>query len=217
LLDEIAEMSPQMQIKLLRFLNDGTFRRVGEEREVKVNVRVICATQKNLPELVAEKKFREDLYYRLNVLTLTIPPLRERKEDILPLTKTFVASFSKELHIAEPKLAPSLIEFLSSYYWPGNVRQLRNALYQGLTQLNGNILEAENIQLPDVVNPPALALDSLNGSLDEITKRYEASVLARLYRDYPSTRKLAKRLDISHTAIANKLREYGLNTKKEQN
>lgn len=216
LLDEIAEMSPQMQIKLLRFLNDGTFRRVGEEREVKVNVRVICATQKNLPALVAEKKFREDLYYRLNVLTLTIPPLRERKEDLLPLTKTFVASFSRELNIAEPKLAPSLIEYLSSYYWPGNVRQLRNALYQGLTQLEGNTLDADNIQLPDLVNTPTLALDSLNGSLDEITKRYEASVLSRLYRDYPSTRKLAKRLDISHTAIANKLREYGLNAKKEQ-
>lgn len=76
-----------MQIKLLRFLNDGTFRRVGEEREVKVDVRVICATQKNLPELVAQKKFREDLYYRLNVLTLTIPPLRERQEDILPSQK----------------------------------------------------------------------------------------------------------------------------------
>ncbi len=165
-------------------LNDGTFRRVGE-REVKVNVRVICATQKIYLNWW-QKKIQRGPYYRLNVLTLTIPPLRERKEDILPLTKTFVASFSKELHIAEP-----LIEFLSSYC---NVRQLRNALYQGLTQLNGNILEAENIQLPDVVNPPALALDSLNGSLDEITKRYEASVLARLYRDYPSTRKLAKRL-----------------------
>ncbi|CAK7048664.1 transcriptional regulator TyrR [Providencia rettgeri] len=216
LLDEIAEMSPQMQIKLLRFLNDGTFRRVGEEREVKVNVRVICATQKNLPQLVAEKKFREDLYYRLNVLTLAIPPLRERKEDILPLTKAFVASFSKELHMAEPKLTPSLIEYLGSYDWPGNVRQLRNALYQSLTQLDGHILDADNVQLPTVANTPALALDSLNGSLDEITKRYEASVLSRLYRDYPSTRKLAKRLDISHTAIANKLREYGLNTKKEQ-
>ncbi|APC11660.1 MULTISPECIES: transcriptional regulator TyrR [Providencia] len=216
LLDEIAEMSPQMQIKLLRFLNDGTFRRVGEEREVKVNVRVICATQKNLPQLVAEKKFREDLYYRLNVLTLAIPPLRERKEDILPLTKAFVASFSKELHMAEPKLTPSLIEYLGSYDWPGNVRQLRNALYQSLTQLDGHTLDADNVQLPTVANTPALALDSLNGSLDEITKRYEASVLSRLYRDYPSTRKLAKRLDISHTAIANKLREYGLNTKKEQ-
>ncbi|HBO25106.1 MULTISPECIES: transcriptional regulator TyrR [unclassified Providencia] len=216
LLDEIAEMSSQMQIKLLRFLNDGTFRRVGEEREVKVNVRVICATQKNLPELVAEKKFREDLYYRLNVLTLTIPPLRSRKEDILPLTKVFVSSFSKELNISEPKLASSLLESLNRYYWPGNVRQLRNVLYQGLSQLEGNLFEADDIQLPDVGNVPNVALDSLNGSLDEITKRYEASVLSRLYRDYPSTRKLAKRLDISHTAIANKLREYGLSAKKEQ-
>ncbi|SUC35385.1 Transcriptional regulatory protein tyrR [Providencia rustigianii] len=216
LLDEIAEMTPQMQIKLLRFLNDGTFRRVGEEHEVKVNVRVICVTQKNLPELVEQKKFREDLYYRLNVLTLTIPPLRERTEDIKPLTKVFVSNFSKELNIDEPKISPSLIEYLSSYYWPGNVRQLRNTLYQALTQFNGNVLDIEDIQLPDVANTPAIALDTLNGSLDEITKRYEASVLARLYRDYPSTRKLAKRLDISHTAIANKLREYGLNTKKEQ-
>ncbi|EEB45093.1 Sigma-54 interaction domain protein [Providencia alcalifaciens DSM 30120] len=216
LLDEIAEMSPQMQIKLLRFLNDGTFRRVGEEHEVKVNVRVICATQKNLPELVEQKKFREDLYYRLNVLTLTIPPLRERSEDIKPLTKMFVANFAKELHIAEPKISPALIESLNSYYWPGNVRQLRNALYQGLSQFNGDILDVGDVQLPDAVNAPAIALDTLNGSLDDITKRYEASVLARLYRDYPSTRKLAKRLDISHTAIANKLREYGLSTKKEQ-
>ena len=116
LLDEIAEMSPQMQIKLLRFLNDGTFRRVGEEREVKVDVRVICATQKNLPELVAQKKFREDLYYRLNVLSLTIPPLRERQEDILPLTEVFVANFSKELNIPKPRLAPSLVDYLSRYY-----------------------------------------------------------------------------------------------------
>lgn len=216
LLDEIAEMSPQMQIKLLRFLNDGTFRRVGEEREVKVNVRVICATQKNLPELVAQKKFREDLYYRLNVLTLTIPPLRDRQEDILPLTDVFVTNFAKELNIAKPRLAPSLIDYLSRYYWPGNVRQLRNAVYQGLTQLEGDVLNAHDIDLPDTDSLPAIAIDSLNGSLDEITKRYEASVLSRLYRDYPSTRKLAKRLEVSHTAIANKLREYGLNQKKEQ-
>ncbi|MGO2346475.1 MAG: TyrR/PhhR family helix-turn-helix DNA-binding protein, partial [Providencia sp.] len=87
---------------------------------------------------------------------------------------------------------------------------------QGLSQLEGNLFEADDIQLPDVGNVPNVALDSLNGSLDEITKRYEASVLSRLYRDYPSTRKLAKRLDISHTAIANKLREYGLSAKKEQ-
>lgn len=110
-------MSPQMQIKLLRFLNDGTFRRVGEEHEVKVDVRVICATQKNLLELVKEGKFREDLYYRLNVLTLTIPPLREHQEDILPLTRDFVKRFSEEQGCEEPRLAPELGQFLCAYHW----------------------------------------------------------------------------------------------------
>ncbi|KLN97301.1 transcriptional regulator TyrR [Moellerella wisconsensis] len=215
LLDEIAEMSPQMQIKLLRFLNDGTFRRVGEEHEVKVNVRVICATQKNLLELVAQKKFREDLYYRLNVLTITIPPLRERQADILPLTEMFIRRFSEEQGMEKPTLSSDLLAHLASYSWPGNVRQLRNAVYQGLTQLESSIFGPRDIALPGSEMTPVVAVDCLNGSLDEITKRYEASVLEMLYRDYPSTRKLAKRLNVSHTAIANKLREYGLSSKKE--
>lgn len=96
LLDEIGEMSPRMQAKLLRFLNDGTFRRVGEDHEVHVDVRVICATQKNLVELVQKGVFREDLYYRLNVLTLNIPPLRDCPQDIMPLTELFVARFADE-------------------------------------------------------------------------------------------------------------------------
>jgi transcriptional regulator of aroF, aroG, tyrA and aromatic amino acid transport len=96
LLDEIGEMSPRMQAKLLRFLNDGTFRRVGEDHEVHVDVRVICATQKNLVELVQKGIFREDLYYRLNVLTLNIPPLRDCPQDIMPLTELFVARFADE-------------------------------------------------------------------------------------------------------------------------
>ena len=215
LLDEIAEMSPQMQIKLLRFLNDGTFRRVGEEHEVHVNVRVICATKKNLLELVAQKQFREDLYYRLNVLTITLPPLRGRSEDIMPLTDIFVSRFSEEQGMDKPHLSPALLAHLSSYSWPGNVRQLRNVVYQGLTKLNGATLTPQDILLPESDDIPIVTLESLEGSLDEITKRYEASVLDRLYRDYPSTRKLAKRLEVSHTAIANKLREYGLNLKKE--
>lgn len=96
LLDEIGEMTPRMQTKLLRFLNDGTFRRVGEEHEVSVDVRVICATQKNLIDLVQRGLFREDLYYRLNVLTLNLPPLRERTQDIMPLTELFVSRFADE-------------------------------------------------------------------------------------------------------------------------
>ncbi len=214
LLDEIGEMSPQMQIKLLRFLNDGIFRRVGEENEVKVNVRIICATQKNLIELVQKGTFREDLYYRLNVLTITLPPLRERQADIMPLTDYFVARFAAEQGLDKPKFSSDLAQFLSGYHWPGNVRQLRNAIYHALTQLQSNKLSPQDIQLPEPEAEVAFNEDSLVGSLDEISKRFERSVLTRLYRHYPSTRKLAKRLDVSHTAIANKLREYGLSGKK---
>ncbi|AIR01681.1 TyrR family transcriptional regulator [Pluralibacter gergoviae] len=215
LLDEIGEMSPGMQTKLLRFLNDGTFRRVGEEHEVHVDVRVICATQKNLVELVQKGLFREDLYYRLNVLTLNLPPLRDRPQDIMPLTELFIARFADEQGIARPKLSADLNMVLTRYGWPGNVRQLKNAVYRALTQFEGYELRAQDILLPDYDTASmAVGEDAMEGSLDDITRRFERSVLTQLYRSFPSTRKLAKRLGVSHTAIANKLREYGLNQKK---
>jgi transcriptional regulator of aroF, aroG, tyrA and aromatic amino acid transport len=215
LLDEIGEMSPRMQVKLLRFLNDGTFRRVGEDHEVHVDVRVICATQRNLVELVQKGLFREDLYYRLNVLTLNLPPLRDRPQDIVPLTELFVARFADEQGLPRPKLAHDLTQLLSRYNWPGNVRQLKNAIYRALTQLEGYELRAQDIQLPDYdAATVPVGDDAMEGSLDDITSRFERSVLTQLYRNYPSTRKLAKRLGVSHTAIANKLREYGLSQKK---
>ncbi|WP_100158147.1 transcriptional regulator TyrR [Proteus columbae] len=214
LLDEIGEMSPQMQIKLLRFLNDGTFRRVGEEHEVNVDVRIICATQKNLWELVQKGLFREDLYYRLNVLTLTLPPLRERKSDIMPLAMHFINQYCLEQKTTKPAISPELSVYLTQYGWPGNVRQLRNTIYQAMAQLIGNTLRQQDITLPEHTADVLFDEDLLEGSLDEMTKRFEASILTRLYRDYPSTRKLAKRLGISHTAIANKLREYNLTNKK---
>lgn len=215
LLDEIGEMSPRMQAKLLRFLNDGTFRRVGEEHEVHVDVRVICATQKNLVELVQKGAFREDLYYRLNVLTLNLPPLRDRPQDIMPLTEMFVARFADEQGVPRPKLASDLGSVLTRYGWPGNVRQLKNAIYRALTQLEGYELRPQDILLPDF-DAAALPVgeEAMEGSLDDITRRFERSVLTQLYRSYPSTRKLAKRLGVSHTAIANKLREYGLSQRK---
>lgn len=215
LLDEIGEMSPRMQTKLLRFINDGTFRRVGEEHEVHVDVRVICATQKNLTELVQRGEFREDLYYRLNVLTIIIPPLRERQQDILPLTELFVARFADEQGVPRPKLSNDMGGFLSKYGWPGNVRQLKNAIYRALTQAEGYELRPQDIVLPEFEVEMSLGDEVLSGSLDDICKRFERSVLTRLYRTYPSTRKLAKRLGVSHTAIANKLREYGLNSSRK--
>ncbi|WP_372772630.1 transcriptional regulator TyrR [Pantoea sp. WEP] len=216
LLDEIGEMSPRMQTKLLRFLNDGTFRRVGEDHEVHVDVRVICATQKNLIELVQRGEFREDLFYRLNVLTLNLPPLRERPLDILPLTEMFVARFADEQGLPRPRLSPQLTPFLTRYNWPGNVRQLKNALYRALTQLEDYELRPQDIVLPEQALDVSLGEEAMEGSLDEITSRFERSVLTRLYLSYPSTRKLAKRLGVSHTAIANKLREYGLGQKRSE-
>jgi len=215
LLDEIGEMSPRMQTKLLRFLNDGTFRRVGEEHEVHVDVRVICATQKNLTEMVQRGEFREDLFYRLNVLTLNLPPLRDRPQDILPLTEMFVARFADEQGVARPRLSPQLNAFLSRYTWPGNVRQLKNVLYRALTQLEGYELRPQDIILPEFTMDIQLGEEAMEGSLDDITSRFERSVLTKLYLSYPSTRKLAKRLGVSHTAIANKLREYGLSKKTD--
>lgn len=203
-----------MQTKLLRFLNDGTFRRVGEEHEVHVDVRVICATQKNLQELVTRGEFREDLFYRLNVLTLNLPALREHPQDILPLTEMFVARFADEQGIRCPSISPQLPAFLGRYSWPGNIRQLKNILYRAMTQLEGAELQPKDVVLPEQYIADLTLDDNLEGSLDDITSRYERAVLTRLYDHYPSTRKLAKRLGVSHTAIANKLREYGLNNKK---
>lgn len=215
LLDEIGEMSPRMQTKLLRFLSEGIFRRVGEEQEVHVDVRVICATQRNLVDLVAKGLFREDLYYRLNVLALHIPPLRERVQDIMPLTELFVTLFADEQQLSRPIISPDVVPLLTQYAWPGNVRQLKNIIYRALTQLNGSTLKSSDILLPELEGEITLNSEVMNGSLDEINKRFERSVLTQLYNNYPSTRKLAKRLGVSHTAIANKLREYGLNNKNE--
>lgn len=210
-------MSPRMQAKLLRFLNDGTFRRVGDEHEVHVDVRVICATQKNLVELVQKGAFREDLYYRLNVLTLNLPPLRDCPQDIMPLTELFVARFADEQGVPRPKLSSELNSVLSRYSWPGNVRQLKNAIYRALTQLEGYELRSQDVLLPDVdASVMPVGDDVMEGSLDDITRRFERAVLTQLYRNYPSTRKLARRLGVSHTAIANKLREYGLSGRKTE-
>jgi len=165
--------------------------------------------------MVNRGEFREDLFYRLNVLTINLPPLRDRPQDILPLTELFVARFADEQGVARPRLAPQLNALLTRYNWPGNVRQLKNALYRALTQLEGYELRPQDIVLPEFTMEVSLGDDAIEGSLDEITSRFERSVLTRLYLSYPSTRKLAKRLGVSHTAIANKLREYGLGRKKE--
>ncbi|MGI3064719.1 transcriptional regulator TyrR [Vibrio diabolicus] len=210
-LDEIGEMSSHLQIKLLRFLQDGNFRRVGAEDEMHVDVRIIASTKHNLAELSEAGMFREDLYYRLNVLTLSIPPLRKRSNDVAPLLDLFVAKHAQQLGIDKPEFDDGLVDALANYQWPGNMRQLDNMVLRALTEMDGGILNAEHFNLPQPQSVGAgSATLNIDGSLDEIMRDYESQVLERLYQSFPSSRKLAKRLNVSHTSIANKLRDYGI-------
>ncbi|MFC0309575.1 sigma 54-interacting transcriptional regulator [Gallibacterium trehalosifermentans] len=210
LLDNIAELSLPMQAKLLRFLNDGTFRRVGEEQEHYVNVRVICTTQEPLSTYVEQGKVREDLYHRLNVLSLTIPPLRDRQEDIPDLVAQFVKQIATQMMIPQPYYDEEFIAFLQKYAWTGNVRELYNALYRACSLVENGQLSIAALHLQDrFINH--FSLEQFEGAtLDEMLKHFEAAILQKFYVEYPSTRKLAQHLGVSHTAIANKLRQYGM-------
>ncbi len=211
LLDEIADMSAQLQAKLLRVLENGEFRRVGDDKPVAVNVRFMCTTCQDLGQMVEEGRFRKELYYRLNVLSLVMPSLKERRADIVPLAEAFIVQHSSKLGRRPAKLSKSCVEFLQHYPWPGNVRQLQNALYRALSLLDGNEITKEDIQLPSCAPSVTYIDENFDGTLDEEVKKFEKDLLKRLYPSYPSTRQLAKKLGLSHTAIANKLREYGIN------
>lgn len=212
LLDGIDEMSYRMQTKLIRFINDGSFRRVGDDNEVSVDVRIICATKVDLLSLIKQGKFREDLYYRLNVLPLSLPNLKDRREDIIELALYFINQFANKHGILAPELTEEAKAVLLNYSWPGNVRELKNILYSSLAQLNGKQITENDLILPKAAdNNLYLDNENIEGkTLDEMTKHFEKQILQQLYQTYPSSRKLSKRLGISHTAVANKLREYGI-------
>lgn len=146
---------------------------------------------------------------------MSIPALRERSSDILPLVDMFVAKYAQQLGLKVPSYGQNLIEQLTLYPWPGNIRQLENSVLRAMTQLDDDVLTFEHFQLP-TLQASRSAFDSpidnlsLDGSLDEMMHKYEAQILERLYQSFPSSRKLAKRLEVSHTSIANKLRDYGI-------
>jgi transcriptional regulator of aroF, aroG, tyrA and aromatic amino acid transport len=212
-LDEVGEMSTKLQSKLLRVIQNGSFRRVNSEQEVTVNVRIISSTNKDLLNLVSLGEFREDLYYRLNVFGLNIPPLRERRNDILPLTEHFIANAGQRVGHSSLKLTPECREFIEHYPWPGNVRQLENVITRATSLLEGDEIDVEHLQLPAYTREHGYLEQEFEGTLDAAVKSFEADLLRKLYPAYPSTRQLAKKLGLSHTAIANKLREYDINKK----
>ena len=207
-LDEIAEMSPYLQAKLLRFLNDGSFRRVGGEREVKVNVRILSATHRDLDKMVSEGTFREDLFYRLNVLNIAVPPLRERGQDILLLARTFLQQACTQIQRPVCRLAPGTYPALLSNPWPGNVRQLQNVIFRAAAICESTLVDIGDLDIAgtSVARQSDGEIETLEGAVEA----FEKALLTTLYVSYPSTRQLASRLHTSHTAIAHRLRKYGI-------
>jgi DNA-binding NtrC family response regulator len=199
-LDEIAEMSPPLQAKLLRVAQDGRFQRVGSNAEVCVNARILSASNRNLEQEVKNGRFREDLFYRLNVVELNVPPLRERREDILPLAHFFLDEFTQ----GRAKLSSSVTACLERYSWPGNVRELRNAMERAALLSRGELIMPEH--LPARIRPAPGAPPKLDEAdarhLEEI--EYQAVLQTLREQDFNRTA-TAKLLGISRRALIYKL------------
>lgn len=211
-LTEVGELSADLQVKLLQLLQTNKFRRVGSEVDESADIRIICSTHKNLAHLCQNGHFREDLYYRLHVLSFHIPSLKERKEDIVPLAEMFIDRYSEQIGSPLQRISGNCREYLLSYAWPGNVRQLKNAIYRAISMNQDQLeLTVEQLKLPAYAEGFGYFDDQFEGTLEQAMKQFEANLLRCLYPAYPSTRQLARKLGVSHTAIANKLREYDIN------
>jgi len=208
-LDEVAEIPPSTQVKLLNVLEERTFSRVGGEKPISVDFRLIAATNKNLEKAVEAKEFREDLYYRLKVVTTSVPPLRERKEDIPMLISTFINQANQDNHKALKGISKEALEVLMRYHWPGNVRELKNTIESMVVLSTKDILEAFDIP-PNIRHsaPDKAGLDIRVGmSLKDI----ERETIRRTLSEVGGARdKAAKMLDISVRTLYRKINEYGL-------
>ena len=200
-LDEVTEMTPPAQAKFLRVLQEREFLRLGGTRPVRVNVRVIAATNRNLEDAVAQGEFRADLYYRLNVFDIHIPPLRERRDDILPLA----AGFLREFAGAPAELTPGAIEALRRHEWPGNVRELRNVLERALIMCDRPFIDTEHLSLRAPKDAPLSRITDL----DTLERR----AVERAMRDAAGNKvRAAKQLGISRMQLYGRLRKFGLET-----
>jgi DNA-binding NtrC family response regulator len=201
-LDEIGEINANTQIHLLRSLEEKKITRIGSNEEIPVDVRVITATNKDLRDMVMEGKFREDLYYRLKVVTIKIPTLKERKEDILPLAEHFLKQFAEENNKDVTNFSPGVIEFMLNYSWPGNVRELENMVEHGV------ILSKENAvtmaELPQDIIHPTIQKEK---TIEAVTKHHILNVLEETQGNIT---KAANILGIRRMTLYNKLKKYNV-------
>ncbi len=214
-LDEVGEIPESMQVKLLRVLQDGVFERVGGTKSLKADVRLICATNKNLAEEVKKGRFREDLFYRINVILLEIPPLRDRKEDIRPLVDHYLKFFSRANGKKIEKVSNEAYQILENYSWPGNIRELRNIIERMVVLSTGDTLEADNIpndiryysSEPTVMSVSVSDDKPPEGNLQAMEKEL---IRKKLSEVGGNKSKAAKELGISRRTLYRKIEEYQL-------
>jgi two-component system response regulator AtoC len=208
-LDEIGEMTPTLQAKLLRFLEEKTFKRVGGLSDVKVDVRVIAATHRNLAQAVREGRFREDLYYRLGVMPITLPPLRDRAGDVPRLTEHFIAAFNREFKKSVTGVTPAAMRSLESYPWPGNVRELRNAVERAMLLADANVLGPEHFTMLAAPTPVSsgFSLPAEGVNLESLERDLLVQALQRAQGNQTQAAQL---LGMNRDQIRYRLEKFGL-------
>ncbi len=213
-LDEINELSLKLQAKLLRIIQERVVTRIGEIKERKIQIKIICTTNKNLKTLMEEGKIREDFYYRINVYKILLPPIRERVEDISPLANYYLAMRSKEFNKPFTGFSPEAINLMQSYNWPGNIREIDNVVTRAVLKSYGKIVEVKDLDIYlTIVEKEAghqlLANDKAgNLSLREVEKEHIKYVL---HKNKNNMVKSSKELGITRTTLYNKLKEYTIN------
>ena len=202
-LDEIAEMSQPLQAKLLRVTQDGRFQRIGSNREIRTNARILAASNRNLEDEVKHGRFREDLFYRLNVVELNVPPLRDRREDIMPLTNLFVTELARN----RTRLAEATVVCLQNYGWPGNVRELRNAIERAVLLSRSEMILPEHLpaKMREAAKSNGTTPSADTQQLDEMER---TAILAALAQHKSNRTETAKALGISRRALLYKLQRF---------
>ncbi|EKD38263.1 MAG: hypothetical protein ACD_75C00797G0002 [uncultured bacterium] len=215
-LDEIAEMPLLSQAKMLRLIQEKAVRRIGGSKEIPITARIITATNKNLERLVREKRFRQDLYYRISVLPIHIPPLKQRTGDIADLAEHFLFLLANRLGKAVPKLSQRALRKLHDHDWPGNVRELKNVIERAAILCESDVIEANRIlfsyELNNFSTSPGETSVQLVSPLKSQVIEFEKKIIEQTYADSKSVRRTATALQISHPALLKKMKKYGMKT-----
>lgn len=210
-LDEIGDLSYNMQSKLLQVMQDGSFRRVGGTRDLKVTARVISATNQDLKKLIADGKFRADLYYRLCVIPIHVPPLRERTEDIPILADHFLQELNIKYGIRK-QFSQGLVDWMLSYSWPGNVRELKNLVERLFVSSSKNIIQFSDLGFENLDEAIAHSCYKEDITLEEAVANLEKLLISRALKETANTRDAAKSLGISQSTLLRKAHKYGIDT-----